>query len=107
MLDPPSGGHSRCPKPVPELATSNALDGTGRPRATHTPPLTSAAACRDTGYRVRVLTKERYTVRDMDTARATWAVDKNTVILVFDPSAPNIFGYGTRPSLPDSPPLTS
>eukprot|EP00892_Ulva_mutabilis_P000380 jgi/Ulvmu1/10342/UM061_0025.1 len=48
---------------------------------------------RDTGYRVRILTKERYTVSDMDQARAGWAVDKNTVILVFDPSAPNIFGY--------------
>lgn len=58
---------------------------------------TEQAACRDTGYRVRVLTKERYTVGDMDAARREWAVDKNTVILVFDPSAPNIFGYGARP----------
>ena len=31
---------------------------------------------------------------DMDSARAVWKVDKNTVILVFDPSAPNIFGDG-------------
>lgn len=58
--------------------------------------------CSDTGYRVRVLTKERYTVSDMDSARAVWKVDKNTVILVFDPSAPNIFGYG-KPLPPPAP----
>lgn len=49
--------------------------------------------CRDTGYRVRLLTKERYTSSQMDRFRAIWKVDKSTVIIVFDPTAPNIFGY--------------
>jgi hypothetical protein len=42
---------------------------------------------------VRVLTKERYTASQMDKSRSIWKVDKDTVVIVFDPSAPNIFGY--------------
>lgn len=29
----------------------------------------------------------------MDRFRSIWKVDRSTVIIVFDPSAPNIFGY--------------
>ena len=41
---------------------------------------------------MRVLTKERYTTTQMDRFRSIWKVDKSTVIIVFDPTAPNIFG---------------
>jgi hypothetical protein len=29
----------------------------------------------------------------MDIARATFGMDKKTILLVFDPTAPNVFGY--------------
>lgn len=54
---------------------------------------TSDPPRRDTGYRIRVLTKVNYTRGDLDAARRVWGVDRNTVLLVFDPTAPNVFGY--------------
>lgn len=42
---------------------------------------------------MRVLSKVNYTKADLDKLRSAWSVDKRTVLLVFDPTAPNVFGY--------------
>jgi hypothetical protein len=57
--------------------------------------LEGALSCcyRDTGYRLRILTKINYTQGDMNAARAKWGMNNQTILLVFDPTAPNVFGY--------------
>ena len=40
-----------------------------------------------------MLTKVQYRTSDLDTARRAWRVNPQTILVVFDPTAPNVFGY--------------
>ena len=48
---------------------------------------------RDTGYRVRIITRADLGNTALDEARRVWGVDNRTALLLFDPASPNIFGY--------------
>jgi hypothetical protein len=62
-------------------------------RSTQASECIASVGRRDTGFRVRILTRQGYSRGDLTQARSAWSVNTRTILLMFDPSAPNVFAY--------------